>query len=202
MKIKSFLILLVISTQAFSQSNKFEIGLNLGAGLSELRGANSQENSIQGASMGLLFQYNVTDLFSIHSNILYETKGTELPNSEWQCPNCPKNADLILEYITVPVLARLNFGSKTKFFINAGPYFGYLMNYEWVDNRFDYGLATGLGGQIDLSENLILSLELRNSFGLTPFTENTLGFENDRYTNTLNLLVGIAYRFENKKLEE
>ncbi|MGD0782700.1 MAG: porin family protein, partial [Candidatus Aminicenantales bacterium] len=50
-------------------------------------------------------------------------------------PGLPPTMDLyadfqnetILDYIELPVLARLTFGEKVRFFINAGPYAGYLI---------------------------------------------------------------------------
>ena len=204
MKFKSLFILLLITTQSYSQSNKFQMGLSLGAGLTELRGATSQENPLIGHSMGLQFQYNFSELFSIHSSILFETKGIELSNDWQQCTNCPNNGALIqLEYITVPLLARLNFGSKSKLFINAGPYFGYLINNDWwVDNRFDFGLTTGLGGQINLNKNLILSLEIRNNLGFVPLSTINPDLLNDRYNNSIIGIMGIAYRLGNVQTKE
>ena len=46
------------------------------------------------------------------------------------------------------------------------------MSSDWLDNKYDFGLVTGLGRQVDLNKSLILSLEFRNSFGLTPITAN------------------------------
>jgi hypothetical protein len=195
MKFNSLIILLLISIQTYSQSNKFEVGFNLGGGISEFRGTSSEESLTSALSMGLQFQYNLSELFSIHSNILYETKGAKLLNYAWQCTNCPKNEAIIqLEYITVPILARFNFGTKSKLFVNAGPYVGYLFNYDWIDNQVDIGLTTGIGGQIPLNKRLVLSLEFRNNFGLVPLTSVNTDLINNRYNNSLFGLIGIAYR--------
>ena len=203
MKNYYLIILLFITTQTFAQQSKFELGVSLGSGLSTLRGSSTIENNFKGGvSLGLMFQYNATELFSIHSNISYENKGVEVSNTEWVCTNCPKNATILeYEYITAPILARLNFGSKAKFFVNAGPYFGYLINYEWVDNHFDFGLASGLGGQIDLNNKLNLSLEVRNNWGLVPVKLHPM-FEGDNlYNNSINLLIGITYRLGKHTME-
>jgi len=62
--------------------------------------------------------------------------------------------------MTIPVLVRLMFGNKAKFFFDIGPYFGYLIKkmeiteafHEYpggksnhTDNfkRFDFGITTG-----------------------------------------------------------
>ena len=203
MRTKILIIFLFISIQTFSQSNKFEMGASLGVGLTEFKGITSQENNILGSSLGLMFQYNATKLFSIHSNLLYESKALEIPESDWQCTTCPKNSTFLgFEYLTLPVLARLNFGSKAKFFINAGPYFGYLINNNWIDSRFDFGLSTGLGGQIDLNEKLNLSLELRNSLNLMPSTTTAVEYENIRSNNTINLFFVIAYKLGSENSDE
>lgn len=198
MKSYSLILLLLLTFQTYAQSGKFEWGAQLGAGFSELRNAPEPENAIIGGALGLTFQYNVNRVFSVHSNILLERKGTEFPGSEWLCLNCPNEGAVIaLDYVTVPVLAKFNFGSKAKFFVNTGPYVGYLINYEWIDTRFDYGWVTGLGGQMDITSKTILSLEVRNSYGLAPITASSSEFKNGRYNNTLNLLLGVAFRLGN-----
>jgi len=201
MKINTIIILLFITTQTFAQQNKFEIGINGGANLSTMRGSSTYDFSYKpGATFSLMFQYNASKMFSIHSNISYENKGTYItfPDSEWSGSS---KSTFEFQYITIPVLARLNFGTKAKFFINAGPYIGYLLRPDWVDNSFDFGLTTGIGGQIELRESLILSLELRNNLGLTPITTYYDEFDT-QYNNSINLLIGIAYRFGNKKTDE
>jgi len=203
MKFYTLVLFFLFTISTYAQSSKFEWGAQLGAGFSELRDAPEPENSIIGGVLGLTFQYNMNRMFSIHSNIAVERKGTELPGSDWQCANCPhEGAAIQLDYVTVPVLARFNFGSKARFFANTGPYVGYLINYEWIDTRFDYGWVTGLGGQMDITQKTVLSLEVRNSYGLAPITAGNSEFENGRYNNSLNLLLGVAFRLGNQKTTE
>jgi hypothetical protein len=197
MKTISLIVLLFISTFTFSQSNKFQVGASISYGLSEFRGQTTQFNTAVGISMGAMFQFNVSKLFSIHADLNFEGKGAEYPDDGWTCNNCPQTSTQIsLSYLTLPVLARLNFGSKSNFFINAGPYVGYRSSDHNNANNFDFGLTTGLGGQLDLNKNLLLSLELRNNYGLVPSIES-YGGKDDLYNNTLNLLLGIAYKLGN-----
>ena len=199
MKVQYLIILLFITTTVYSQSNKFEIGLNGGVNTSSLRGGNTYDLSYKtGLSAGLMFQYNASKLFSIHSNLSYENKGTYLtfPENEF---NGSSKSTFEFQYITVPVLARLNFGSKAIFFINAGPYLGYLLRPGWMNNSFDFGLTTGFGGQLDLNNNLILSLELRNNTGFAPVTSYYAEFGETQFNNSYNILIGLAYRIRNKK---
>ena len=201
MKNHYLIILLFITTQTFAQQNKYQIGIEGGPSLTTLRGNDTQDFTYTSSySVGFALQYNITKLFSIHSNISYEKKGTELIHPTGS-PESPYILKFNFDYLTVPILARLSFGTKAKFFVNAGPYFGHLFEPTWEDNSFDFGLVTGLGGQIDLNKNLILSLELRNNLGLSPITAPHKEFEEKSYNNSINFLIGIAYKFKNNTTE-
>lgn len=108
-------------------------------------------------------------------------------------------------------MARYSLGQGKNFFVNAGPYLGILLKHEQVYDavnqlpeakvdgtddvqRIDYGFSVGLGGQVNLQDNLKLSLELRNNLGLynvTKTPEVIIG--GDAITNSTNILLGLSY---------
>ena len=99
-----------------------------------------------------------------------------------------------LDYIEVPVLAHIYFGSRARFFVNAGPQIGFRIgesmsaNFDpyntWeipdfpnvnrrndqftepVTQKIDYGVSAGLGAEFNINARNIVALEARYYFGL------------------------------------
>jgi len=215
----SILIVLILSSLlTLGQTNKFEVGLEVGPSLTSLRGNDvlDKNNDLSfGFSSGLTFQYNFPKLISIRTNISFERK-----SSTSQVSATDQNGDQIgeityhsyFDYLTIPILGRLTFGKKINFFVNAGPYIGYLIKLtdiieaygehpkrEFDDTdyykRTDLGITTGLGARFPIKNKLFLSIEIRNNFGLTNISSFTVVNDGAIKTNSTNLLFGIEYRF-------
>lgn len=99
-----------------------------------------------------------------------------------------------LHYLQIPVLAHIYFGRRGRFFVNAGPQIGFFIgessssNYDVdnyknltdypypnrvndqltlsVQNKIDYGISAGLGGEFSINNRNALSLEARFYYGL------------------------------------
>ena len=158
----------------------------------------------------------------MNKNITYERKGavakldaTDINGFQIGEINTHSNFD----YLTVPLLARLNFGSKLKFFVNAGSYFGYLIKHTSVteafnefpesttDNtanfkRFDVGLTGGIGCGLPIKDNFIMTMEVRHNLGLYNTSELPIANDGKIMTNSTNLLIGFAYRLGTRVNEE
>ena len=97
--------------------------------------------SRQGPYFGLAADVGVSSRFSLGVELNYTSQGglrkglqpitMELPPGLPVPPGTLLYADFrnetILDYIELPVLARLSFGGKVRFFVNAGPYAGILV---------------------------------------------------------------------------
>ncbi|MDX2430330.1 MAG: outer membrane beta-barrel protein, partial [Bacteroides sp.] len=98
------------------------------------------------------------------------------------------------------------------YFINAGPYLGFLINAntqtkniegypdtknDFTENykRSDWGISAGLGIAIPIGSKLSLSLEVRNNLGLSQINTGDVWQGGYVKTNATNLLVGAAYHF-------
>lgn len=102
-----------------------------------------------------------------------------------------------------------------KFFVNAGPYAGFLLSRKrkWISDhetinltsntssyqRFDFGIAGGIGISIPIKEFWMVHAEVRNYFGLQDITDAGAF---TAYTNTTDLRIGIAYKLGFYKDEE
>lgn len=215
----SILITLILcSSLTFGQTNKFEVGLEMGPSLISLRGNDflDKNNDISfGFSSGFTFQYNFPKLISIRTNISFERKGLTTQGTatdEYGNQIGEITFHSKFDYLTIPLLVRLTFGKKINFFINAGPYIGYLIQQKNVieafgeypktetdntDNfkRTDFGITTGLGARFPIKSKLFLSLEIRNNLGLTNISSVPVVNDGTIKTNSTIILIGIEYRF-------
>ncbi|MGN6645588.1 MAG: porin family protein [Cytophaga sp.] len=181
---------------------------------------NSTKAAISG-SCGIFLQYNITDMFSLRIDPGFE--GWRYNYKDLMATDNNGNVigtiqgHTTFDYITIPVLFKARFGGdkhnnndgNIKAFVNAGPSFNVLLQQKTVfkgpdethksTNTDDFktlnmGAVIGIGASIPLQDNIALSFELRNNFGLTNINKNTnenLGIR----TNSTSLLVGLCYKF-------
>ena len=216
MNIKYILIALLFATTASSYGQRSsEVGILGGPTLVFLRGNEVIEQygkPVVSFSAGAFFQHHLSEKFSIRADFMFERKGMKsdapFTNISGVPLQDPKGISR-LDYITLPLLLRLSFGKKNGFFINAGPYFGYLLKHidiikttdlkyklnftDW-DHRFDCGFSAGLGFKIPIKNSWSLSFELRNNLGLYDVSKVSVVNNGTVKTNSLSLLVSFGYK--------
>ncbi len=187
-----------------AQTNKFEIGVEVSPSFTFLKGNDFIEkmyNGTLGYSGGISFQYNWGKRIALRTNIAYERKGGEgeFEFTDNYGASIGKGVvNLNFDYLTIPVLVRFTFGKRTKYFINGGSYFGYLINQTLVFkgansngesnntasyNSLDAGISLGTGIQYPINEKLFLSSEIRGNIGLYNILPG-----GDVKVNSVNLL--------------
>lgn len=143
-----------------------------------------------GATAGLMFRYIEENHFGIIAELNFEQRGWK-ENFE----DTKFSYRRTLNYIQVPVLAHIYFGSpRGHFFVNAGPEIGFQAgestsaNFDPegiadipgfplkdrqiaqltlpCDTRIDYGISGGLGGEFFLNGKSSVCLEARFYYGL------------------------------------
>lgn len=185
------IILFLATTTAQAQKSKIELGIEGGPNLTNLRGRSfhyDYKPMIYG-SAGLSFQYHFSELISFRTGFGYEAKGFKSPVQENAWPeDIHSTYYTTYDYLNIPLMARFTFGEKIQFFVNAGGYFGILVNKRnHIDadpaneyhfhtilkndkldkyDQVDYGVSAGLGIRIPLNEYWNLSLEARANIGL------------------------------------
>lgn len=136
----------------------FEVGVGGGFGV-------SYANNPEGMSTDLLMAFNanisaevyLSDYLGVKTKIIYDNKGYAngfiIDNNNG---NMITDVDFKLSYITVPIMANFHFGKKKfrKWYVNVGPYIGFLVNAEetalGIDiseafNTIDIGGTLGIG---------------------------------------------------------
>ncbi len=178
-KIINFLIIILFSFNTFSQ-NEFRLGLSGGLNFSSIKSNNStNSNSKFGYLLGIDAEYYLGKNFSIKSGIIYENK--VVSNFNLISGNMLDEND---NYIILPILFKYDFGKLNSYFVNGGYFFGYrLSNDQYnflIDRNFnkktDSGISIGIGKKIKLTGNNLITLELRNNFGLNNI------FDNEKHT--------------------
>ena len=162
-KITTLIILIgaLAAIPAFSQDqNVTRFGVKGGVNFSNFRVDEIADNNIKaGLNLGLFFKMPVSDVVAIQPEILYSSKGSKL---EYDNALQGKGEYRFnMNYLQLPILGVFSLGQA--FNVHIGPYFSYLANTniknmdkdfniqgvqdlnEKAFNRFDYGIAAGLG---------------------------------------------------------
>ena len=201
---KLFTILLVAAScsTAFSQEKgDFEYGFNVGLNLATATsGSNSTADSRVGFNVGAFGDYFLSDRWSIKAKLSYDQKG-------WNSGYIINGDDSFLtdyqyDYLTVPVMANWHFGKKRNWYLNFGPYAGFLISAKETrldidlkdfSQSIDAGLALGIGVKIPVSDRIKIVLETDGQSGLTDILKNNQGssIRNSRSSFNAGLVFGL-----------
>jgi len=137
-------ILLITAGAGFAGDVK--LGAHGGISIPNLRGSETDIysrgfKSRQGPTFGLTADFVLSSRFSLAVNLNFTSQGglrkgiqpitMELPPGLPIPPGTILYADFrnetVLDYLEIPVLVRLTFGDKVRFFLDAGPYIGFLV---------------------------------------------------------------------------
>lgn len=209
MKKTKFLLIalaLIFSIKLSAQDN-FKFGINAGINYPDIRGNQlARYNNFKvGYLFGVSLDYYLNDRLSLKTNINYETKIKKLQltyfNSEAEEIGT-ENFKETFEYINIPLLLKYEFGNS-KFFVNGGPFFNYLLNNKIDENypndnndsvtekkKIDFGLSAGIGTNIALNEKNNLIIEIRNDFGIIDTGGVPKQVAGTVKTNTIKLILG------------
>lgn len=223
------ILLLLISFLSYSQNSKIKYGIQAGLNYSNFRGYDIPAgiSSIYSESPafaflgGVNFEYQIKEKLSLKLELSYERKSQKLKTELESINNSP---DLLPEideyrakrnndYLVLPIMIKYSFGNKNSFFLNGGPYIGYLLksNVEeslYFDgslqdsqttetsnsnNKTDLGLSVGLGKTIQISEKNSIFIEIRENLGLANTSKNKVWGDGELRTNSLNLIIGYQF---------
>lgn len=210
----------LLATTARAQSHKFEIGIQGSPSLIGLRGNEMVNDATQtglGLSAGIAAQYRLTQKLALQTSIGFERKGSfskgvilDTSGNTIGDVKCLQQFD----YLVLPILLRFHFGKQQQFYVNVGPYLGYLLrqnntvksdifpDYCYSDMAYfkhlDAGVSAGFGLNVPVNEVLRLSVECRENLGLSNMSLFPV-FENGKVQNhSFNLMIGLHYLLRNK----
>lgn len=195
--------------------NKIRFGVQGGMTYSSLRGNKSAENLNSGIDflVGVSLEYQIKERLSLIANVSYDRKSVNdksyieiIENPE--DPGFYGKVKIIAnyQYLSIPVLLKYDFGDNDSFYINGGPFLGYLLKSQLsndYDNsstdttddnkKMDFGLTFGIGKTFKLNSNQEITVEIRDNLGLSNTSKIGVVDNGSIKTNSLNLICGWSF---------
>lgn len=182
--ITAFAIFGLLTTNAQDKGG-FEIGLGLGVNISNVSTIDGQENASSKTSInaGASGEYYFSDRWGVKTKLIYDSKGWAEGYILDQ-NNMVTITDFKLNYLTVPVMANWHFGSNRNWYLNFGPYIGFLISAEDSElgldlkdgfKSTDFGAAFGIGHKIKVADNIKLFIEYDAQSGFSDIFEENAG---------------------------
>jgi hypothetical protein len=207
-KLSTLLFVFILAggiTATTQAQSPLSFGLKAGLNIADISGPDSDSDTRTGLTGGLAVYLDLPVLpIGIESGLYYSQKGSSYSDSD---EFGDFDETLKLDYIEVPILARINFPTPGPIgpHLVAGPYIGFNINAqaEGTEDGFSYdedisdlisstdiGLMLGAGLDFSLGVTA-LNAQVRYSIGLT----NVYDFDmDDTYRNSVfSLVVGINF---------
>lgn len=173
-----------------------------------------------GFSISIPIQYDFNEWFSLRSEVGYLSKSYSWVR-EVAYYSCSEYENYINRYLQLPVMGHFSFGGdRLRGFFNAGAYVGAWIegavqgglldstsekfviierqDYEFNkerDNRFDWGVVSGLGVEYRVFTWLSAFVEGRLYYGLSDTQKSYMRDQYHRYNTTMVAQMGVMYHF-------
>lgn len=169
-----------ILTSNAQDSGDFELGVGLGLNLTNVSTIVGQDNASSRTSFnaGVSGEYYFSDRWGLKAKLIYDSKG-------WSNGFINTvTTDYKLNYITLPIMANWHFGSNRNWYLNFGPYVGFLVNAEDSElgldlkdefKSTDFGFAFGIGYKFKINDNIKLYIEFDGQSGFSDIFEENSG---------------------------
>ncbi len=112
----------------------------------------------------------------------------------------------------MPLLLKYSFHRETIFFVNLGVYAGRLLGQYTVfeefdykrddthlNNRWDFGLVGGFGGEYPINDYLYWTFDVRYSRGLVNISKVPVIDDGKIQTQAFSVLLGLSVQFPGKR---
>ncbi len=223
---KGIVVLFVLfSLFTFAQTTKLRFGVHAGLNYSGLRGytipaditSQYDESAAFGYLGGISLTYPLKEKVSLRVELNYERKTQKADNIVEIRNSFEEPAQLYdftskrhFDYLVIPILLHYQFTDKNSFFVNGGPFVGYLLKATLTSDievpelnadvdlsndykKLDYGLTVGLGKHFDIGSQNSIHLEIRNNLGLAKINKNDVWNGGHVRTNSLSFMVGYSF---------
>ncbi|MCX6252797.1 MAG: porin family protein [Bacteroidetes bacterium] len=214
---KLFLLFLMLLAPSLCncQDRKFQVGIEGGPSLCVFREEmllfprKYDDLGLEGM-IGVAFSYPIDNNYAFCTGLSWERQGYSNRSGDFHYH---------FDYLILPVVFQVNLLKKKRFYINMGPYVGYLLSKgfksdyydgffdKWKYEKFDTGITLGLGVNLPIFHHFSTTIGLRNNFGLMniqkPYTvtrdKYNMGNAGKSFTNSTIILIGISYNLPDKK---
>lgn len=218
--------ILLLSFFTYAQNSKIKYGFQGGVNYSNFRGYTVPASFEQFYSespafaylVGVNFEYKMQDKLSLRLELNYERKSQTGDNlielrQNFDDPartyNFTTRKDY--DYLVLPIMLKYSFTNKNSFYINGGPFIGYLLKSNISDDlnvpgvssgdfdttkenkKTDFGLSVGLGKNFELGARNTLNVEIRDNLGLANTNKAPVWSGGNVKTNSINFIVGLSF---------
>jgi hypothetical protein len=206
----AILIVAGLYKSAWAQTkNSSEFGVNVGYNAAAVTTDYQNNNTFKsGFNFGISEDYYFSDSWSLKIKAIYDQKGWdqnvtplyEVSNKTYNLVYRLYFANYKLNYITVPLMANWHFGRSHNWYLNFGPYAGFLLNAKATRgnadvsqafNKVDVGVDLGVGIKFPISNIAKFFIELDGQGGANGIfnynTENAV--RNDRSSINFGLSI-------------
>lgn len=186
------------------QKGDVEASVNFGLNFSNITdidyyGFGYQTNTRMSYNIGASAEYYFSNNWGIKAKLIYDRKGWADDIFYFEDTDEEFITDYALNYVTIPIMANFHFGRQRDWYVNFGPYLGFLTSAEAVDpnvdvsdfiNNEDFGFAYGIGYKFLLNKNLKMFFEFEGQSGINDIFEDDLSGRvlNNRFSLNTGLL--------------
>lgn len=199
---------LVIIAAAFGLSmnaqdkGNFEFGLGGGLNRSSVSSSSGSADISTSFNIHGSAEYYFSESWGIKAKLFYDRKGWD--NGFIMDADTMEEyaTDYNFDYLTIPVMANWHFGNTDNWYINFGPYAGFLLSAK--ETRFDtdlsddfngsdFGLAFGIGVKIPVSEFIRIYIDYDGQIGFSDVfdgqAEEHIGTTRDSFNVGINFML-------------
>jgi len=183
---KFFTILLgvlCLSTVAFAQTNgTTQFGIQVGYNSSSITSNNLSATFRSGFNAGVSIEHYFSERWSFKGKVLSDQKGWADGFFLVSVNNSPIGYATNFDYIDIPLLANWHFGHTKKWYLNFGPYIGFLTSAKLASdntdiksffNSTDGGLDLGIGVKFPIAGQIRLFIEYNGQAGVVNINNDS-----------------------------
>lgn len=194
-------------TVVAQQKGNIEFGVNSGINLTNVSNIYGNADMSVGFNAAVSADYYFSDMWSIKAKAIYDRKGWDNGQiyefSFDPIAPPPVQTDFNLDYVTVPVQVGFHFGGKRNFYLNAGPYIGFLVSAKETAldtdlkedfSNVDFGFSFAAGFKYPVSDYIKLFAEFESQSGVIEIFDERSNDAREITTNSrYSLNIGINF---------
>jgi hypothetical protein len=207
----SVMVVLLISGSAVQAQLSF--GAKLGMGFPGFIDETIASQRIT-LTTGLVGSLKIIDGIQLMTELGYQRKGNKYTNEVWDAKGVviEDSTYLVktnLDYINIPLYLRFNMGRSSKFYVQAGGYYGYLVHANFTGlrlgemlkkepirdglNLHDFGIVAGGGIETPIRQGLGVVLDIKYQYGLKDINKNPLLIGNSKPLKNKGLSLSMGF---------
>ena len=138
-------------------------------------------------ALGFTGGVKIANGFQLMLDLGYQRKGSKFTNQVWDSKgtiiaDSTYQMKTNLDYVTIPLYFKINLGHSSKFYLQAGGYYGYLVHANFTGLRLgemvtkvpireglytsDYGIVAGGGIETPIRQGFGVVLDIKYQYGL------------------------------------